>query len=130
MAVLTIKSQSIKGTNPFTTHGNIAIDIRSGSFGAPLDLLGIKALQRWAFQALPSRYDVGVMANNPQADWYWSSLDASAYPFIKLNGVTQFRLRFQLDDNDDRGDDYFRFYSGDYPEVSSRPQLIVEYIEP
>ena len=130
MVVLTIRSQSIVGMNPFGTHGNIAIDIRNGSFGAPLDLLGINALQRWAFQALPSRYNVGVMANNPQADWYWSSLDASAYPLVNLDGVTQFRLRFQLDDNDDRGDDYFRFYSGDYPEVSSRPQLIVEYEVP
>jgi len=46
-----------------------------------------------------------------------------------LDGITQIRLRFQKDDNDDAGADYLKIYSGDAPAVS-RPQLIVEYYVP
>jgi hypothetical protein len=62
--------------------------------------------------------------------WYWTWLDSSAFEFINLNGITQFRLGFQVDDNDDLGNDYLRFYSGDYRELADRPRLVVEYYIP
>jgi hypothetical protein len=40
------------------------------------------------------------------------------------------RLAFQLDTNDDSGDDTVSFYSGDYVEQQSRPQLLSEYFVP
>lgn len=51
-------------------------------------------------------------------------------PYIHLIGFTQFRLRFQKDDNDDMGADYLKFYSGNAGTASYRPQLIVEYYVP
>ncbi len=69
----------------------------------------------------------GVIQNNPVSGWYWSLLDSSSYQFINLQGITQLRLAFQTDDNDDLGDDYLTFFSGDYAALSDRPYLIVQY---
>ncbi len=41
-------------------------------------------------------------------------------------GVTQFRLRFNKDDNHDFGADFLKIYSGNAG-AKSQPQLIVEY---
>jgi hypothetical protein len=73
---------------------------------------------------------VGTIQNNPVSGWYWTMLDSSAFPYINLTGVTQLRLGFQLDDNDDLGDDYIRFYSGDYEAQKERPHLLIEYYVP
>ena len=81
------------------------------------------------FQSASSRDAVGSMQNNPYFGWYWTWLDSSAFPFINLNGITQLRLRFQADDNDDRGNDYLRFYSGDAANLADRPQLTIEYYQ-
>lgn len=72
----------------------------------------------------------GIMQNNPIDGWYWLSLDSSAFRYISLSGTTQFRLRFQLDDNEDLGDDYLKFYGGDYSSQAGRPQLQVMYYVP
>ncbi|MBL8103751.1 MAG: hypothetical protein JNM02_14555, partial [Anaerolineales bacterium] len=128
-AILTIKLQRSVGTDPFTTHGNISVDIRYGPFGS-FGLFGIKALQSLDFQAPASMYSVGQIQNNPVGGWYWAVLDDSAFSSINLIGVTQFRLAFQLDDNNDFGDDYLMFYSGDYADQKDRPHLLLEYYVP
>ena len=125
--ILAIKRQGLIGTNPFTTHQNILADIRSGAFGA-LNFLNPNALHETDFQAAASRDAVGVIRDNPIDGWYWTQLDAAAFPYINLNGATQFRLRFQLDDNNDKSDDYLKFFSGDY--AAYRPLLRVEYYVP
>ena len=56
-------------------------------------------------------------------------LRAPSYALINLTGHTQFRLRFNLDDNDDLGADYLSFYSGNAAEAD-RPELIVTYYVP
>jgi hypothetical protein len=73
---------------------------------------------------------VGMIENTPFNGWYWAWLDASAFEYINLNGITQIRLRFQLDDDDDLTNDYLRFYSGDYEDLALRPRLVVEYYVP
>jgi len=70
---------------------------------------------------------VGTIMNNPVSGWYWAMLDPSAYPHINLQGVTQLRLRFMVEDNDDLGNDYLTFYSGNHNELSERPRLVIEY---
>jgi hypothetical protein len=127
--ILMIKKQGVVGTDPFSTHQNISIDIRDGVFGG-FGLIKIGALQATDFQASADKYSVGVIQNNPVGDWYWSTLDASAYPFINLVGVTQFRLGFQIDDNDDRDNDYLKFYSGNASSNEDRPQLLIKYYVP
>ena len=39
----------------------------------------------------------------------------------------QLRVYFNLDDNDDTGNDYVGYYSGDNGTSANRPQLVVTY---
>jgi hypothetical protein len=50
--------------------------------------------------------------------------------YINETGSTQFRLKFQLDDNDDLGADTIKFYSGDSVTLNYRPVLQIEYYVP
>ena len=121
---LKIKRQSIVGTNPFTTHGKIAVDIRKGAFS------NNAALQSTDFQAAASKPAVGLFANNPTAaGWYVSNLKAAAYPFINRTGITPFRLGFQTDDDNDAVADILKFHSGNST-AANRPVLVIEYYVP
>ncbi|GEM_PF-1615567 len=119
---LRIKKQGLVGTNPFSTHQYILVDIRKGAFGT-------SALQKTDFQAAASRNQVGKILNAPVANWFKSLLNKVAFPYINKTGITQFRLRFKLDDNNDNGADYLKFFSGNAL-AASRPQLIIEYYVP
>jgi hypothetical protein len=46
-----------------------------------------------------------------------------------LSGLTQIRLRFKLDDNNNTVANYISFYSGNAT-LANRPQLIIEYYVP
>ena len=127
--LLTIQMEKVVGTNPFTTHQNIWVDIRKGAFGS-FGPFAMGALQSLDFQSPASLYTAGVMVNNPVGGWYWAALDAKAYPFINPTGVTQLRLGFQKDDDDDLKEDYLSFFSGNYGVASARPQLIIKYYLP
>jgi hypothetical protein len=122
-AVLKIKKQGKVGTNPFTTHKKIAVDIRKGVFGSA-------ALQLIDFQRAASKNLVGLIASHPQTGgWYFANITATGYPFLNLTGITQFRLRFQLDDNNDLNADFLKFFSGNTT-IADRPVLIVDYSAP
>jgi hypothetical protein len=122
-ALLMIQGAGLVGTNPFETHGNIQVDIRSGSFS-------FRGLQSTDFRAPASMEAAGMIENNPYYGWYWIWLDSSAFQYIDVYGVTQFRLLFQLDDNNDRDNDFLRFHSGDSGVESEIPQLVIEYYLP
>lgn len=127
--ILTMQLETVVGTNPFKTHRNMWVDIRQGAFGS-FGPLQIGALQSSDFQALASLYNAGTILDNAVGGWYWVNFDPSVYPFVNLKGVTQFRLGFQLDDDDDRRDDYLSFFSGNYSVQSARPQLTIKYYIP
>jgi hypothetical protein len=124
--ILMIKNQKMVGTNAFNTHQNINVDIRNSYFGSS-GFFGFNSLDLTDFQAPASKDSIGTIYNNPVSGWYWTLLDGSANQFINLQGVTQFRLMFQLDDNDDMAADYLTFYSGNANAQGDRPQLQVEY---
>lgn len=122
-----IKGEALAGTNPFTTHGNILADIRSGAFGF-IGPFPYRGLQVSDFQSLSNIDRIAIIENNPFNGWYWAWIDSSALGYINLAGITQIRLRFKLvGDNDDFGNDYVRFYSGDYKDLALRPRLVIEY---
>jgi hypothetical protein len=127
--VLMLKIQGVIGTDPFSTHQNILVDIRNGVFGS-FGPWGIDALQDSDFQNPASLNSVGAISNNNTSGWYWTTLNSTAIPFINLTGVTQFRLGFQHDDNDDLGDDFLTFYSGNYNSIHERPRLVIKYYVP
>ncbi len=121
---LKIKFQGTTGTSPFATHGNLVVDIRKGAFG------GSAVLQAGDFQSAASGSAIGNIPNSPSNGWYSRIWKDAIFSYINLTGLTQFRLRFQKDDNDDSGADILRFYSGNAGAVSNRPRLIVEYVVP
>lgn len=122
---LGIRRQGFTGADPFTVLGTIRIDIRNGAFSTT------SALQAADFQAAASRNNVGTIQNLPDANnWYTTKLLNTSYAFINLAGVTQFRLRFSTDDNDDRTANIIRFFSGDVGVLSNRPLLAILYYVP
>lgn len=128
-AILSMQLETTVGTNPFATHGNMWVDVRQGAFGS-FGPIQIGALQVSDFQAPASLYNAGLILDNPVGGWYWVSFDSYVFPYINLKGVTQLRLGFQLDDDNDKRDDYLSFFSGNYGVYSARPQLTVKYYVP
>jgi glucose/arabinose dehydrogenase len=120
---LKFKYASNTGTLPFDTHGYLVSDIRKGAFN------GNKNLELGDFAAVASKNSALRFTNSPIDGWYSKKLKTANLVYINKEGVTQFRLRFQLDDNNDLGADLLKFYSGDTIETD-RPQLIVEYYMP
>jgi uncharacterized protein YaaQ len=120
---LKIKKQGLVGTNPFNTHSGLKVDIRQSKFGTSA------RLQRTDFQAAASKNLVGNFNKTPKNNWYTVTLYSSAYPYVNLTGLTQFRLRFGKDDNNDNGADYLSFYSGN-ASYTLKPRLIIEYYVP
>lgn len=125
-ATLKIKQQgSITGTNPFTTHGNLVVDIRMPYFGTGASLVAAD------FQAAVSPGVAGVATFNPTpvSGWYTATISSAGFSQINLAGTTQFRLAFTLDDNDDLSVDTILFSSGNNGTAANRPQLIIQYYE-
>jgi len=121
--VLKIKKQGLVGTDPFTTHQGLLVDIRKPYFGTALGLVASD------FQASAGRSNVGTFGTTPSAGWYSVTLNSTARPYINKSGTTQFRLRFKLDDDNDNLADYLKFYSGNAG-TASRPVLIIQYYMP
>lgn len=126
--ILKIKKQGVQGSNPFTTLGNLIADIQKGYFGN-------SALEVGDFQATASRRKIGKFTTtNAAPGWYSLLLRGGDYIyFSSINpvSVTQFRLYFSKDDNDNRVEDYIKFYSGDTSvATANRPILIINYVLP
>ena len=119
-----IMKQGLVGTDPFTTHGPLRVDIRKPFFGAAA------TLEIGDLQAAAQAGAVASFGTTPTGAWYIGTMSAAGLPFVNLTGTTQLRLRFNLDDNNDLGADYVSFYSGNDATVSNRPQLIVQYYVP
>jgi len=115
------------GTLPFSTHGNLLADVRRGPFSNRPTL----QLGDFAAKGTLTTYKAKVLTytNSLIDNWYSQSLLPADYQFINLVGVTQFRLRFSKDDNNDFGADFLKIFSGNTPEAD-RPQLIIEYYVP
>jgi glucose/arabinose dehydrogenase len=120
---LKFKFAGLVGTNPFATHGKLYADVRKGAFNSN------DALQLADFNALASKNNVLKFINNPVNDWYSRSLGFITFKYVNRLGVTQFRLRFGMDDNNDFGADILQIYSGNALEAD-RPQLVIEYYVP
>jgi len=123
-AMLKIKKQGLVGSNPFTTHQGLLVDIKKPYFGNAL------ALAAHDFQALANKSAVGTFGTTASSGWYSATLLNTAYPYINLTGTTQFRLRFKLDDDNDNTADYMKFFSGNYGTTTDRSVLVIQYYLP
>ncbi|MEW5827596.1 MAG: Ig-like domain-containing protein [Chloroflexota bacterium] len=121
--LIKIRKQGLVGTDPFTTHQGLKVDIRKWVFSAN------KILQITDFQAFAHKSAIGTFNKTLANSWYTARLYTTAFPFVNLGGLTQFRLRFAKDDNNDDSADYLKFFSGNAA-LDDRPQLIVTYYIP
>ncbi len=122
-ATLEVKRKGLTGTDPFLTHGDLLADIQKPYFGTSAELT-LNDFQSTAGQPAAGRFNPV-----PNLNWYSAALDGAGYPYINLTGTTQFRLRFTLDDNNDRGTDAVQFFSGEAA-TKDRPRLIIQYYLP
>ncbi len=122
---LKLKKQGITGGgNPVTMFQGFMVDIKKGAFGtAPLALTDFKAT---------ASKTVGPQSPALNAGWYNLNLTPAKAYINKLatgGGLTQIRLRFKLDDNNNAIANILKIYSGNAG-AANRPQLVIEYYTP
>jgi uncharacterized delta-60 repeat protein len=118
------KQGIIGGGNPITTFQGFMVDIKKGYFGTT-------ALQTADFQTTGSK-TYGPFKPALSSSWYSIDLTSGKDYINKLStssGLTQIRLRFKLDDNNNATANYLSLYSGNAGSAY-RPQLIIEYYVP
>jgi carboxypeptidase T len=114
---------SVTGTNPFTTHGTCWVDVQNGT-----GFSGSTTLQNGDFQAAATAVHAATLSNAASNGiWSTASLNAAGIAALNKTGTTQLRVAFNLDDNDDTGNDYLGYYSGENTTAGNRPQLVVTY---
>jgi hypothetical protein len=122
---LKVKQQAIVGGgNPVTIFQGFMADVKNGTFGT-------MALQTSDFQAAASA-TYGPFTPALAGGWYSIDLKAGKGYINKLatgSGLTQIRLRFKLDDNNNAIANYLSLFSGDAP-AANQPQLVITYYMP
>jgi hypothetical protein len=123
---LRVKQQTILGGgSPVTIFQGFMADVKNGFFGAT------PALQTGDFQAAASKA-CGPFNTALVGGWYNIDLTgAKAYVNKRTTyfGLTQIRLRFTLDDNNNAIANVLSLYSGNAP-AADRPQLVIKYYVP
>jgi hypothetical protein len=126
---LKVRRQGVTGGgNPLSTFQGFMVDIKKGSFGTT-------ALQTSDFQATftaATGKTYGPFNPALSAGWYSINLSGGKAYINKLStnsGLTQIRLRFKLDDNNNAVANYLSLFSGNAP-MFSRPQLVITYTVP
>ncbi len=125
--ILKICKAGGSSVSPYATLGNIMVDVRTGPFS------GNPALQAGDFQATASKNSILSIPNTAAGAWYFRALSATYFGYINKTGITQFRLRFSGDDNNNRIADYLTFYSGNSVPTTTynyRPALVIKYSVP
>jgi len=121
-ATLRLRRGTLSGTDPFTTHGTCWVDVQSGT-----GFSGSTALQTGDFQATATAVQASSLTDaTANGNWSEGTLNAAGLAAIAKTGTTQLRVYFNLDDNDDLGNDYMGYYSGEATSAN-RPQLVVTY---
>lgn len=121
-AVLKIKYSSFVGTNPFSVLGSLWAQIKKDTFNnnASLELAD--------FNVAPSSATSAGSFSGPVNAWYSATLTSTGRANLNLTGLTQFRLRFATDDNNNHIADMIRFNSGNAS--ANQPELVITYTIP
>lgn len=120
-ATVKVKRSGGTGRNPFSSHRNLVVDVRSPHFGSAAGLAAND------FQAAANRGSVAVLNPTPMAGWQTAPLSSQGLSLLNVRGTTQFRLRFQVPTDRDRVADTVAFRSGNAPQSAERPVLEVQY---
>lgn len=113
------KNMVVGGGNPVSIFQGFIADVKTGFFTTSW------ILENNDFQTVASK-SVGPTSPALINGWYNINL-INAKAFINTNsasGITQIRLRFKLDDNNNTIANYLSLYSGNAP-AADRPQLVI-----
>lgn len=118
MAKLKLNVRSLTASD-FSDHGKLVVDLNKGAFGLP----GLELTDFQAPATLPgaARVDSHELNFAPPI-----VLNSTAANHLNRSGLSQLRLRFALDDDNDLHADIIGYYSGNAGPLS-RPVLWVYY---
>jgi hypothetical protein len=124
--MLKVKYKSIVGGgNPLNIFQGFMADIKTGFFTTP-------ALRDSDFQTAASK-TFGPTSPALINNWYSLNLTNAKTYINKLStnaGLTQIRLHFRLDDNNNAATNYLSLFSGNATTTTDRPQLVITYYVP
>jgi CSLREA domain-containing protein len=124
---LKLRPQSTVGSgDPLALLQGFKVDVKKGFFGSLVDL------QKGDFQA-GATHSYGPFTPTLSNGWYMITLTPAKVDINKLAtnaGVTQIRLRFNIDDNNDALANYLNLYSGNASTAGYRPILFVDWSNP
>ena len=103
--------------------GDILVDLSTPALGNDVNLEA-SDWQAVATQDAVSKFAWPAYSNGMTI---YSRLDDQHADLINLSGTTQFRIRYQNDDDGDSQADYVRYASSDHSDVSIRPRLTIKY---
>lgn len=122
-AVLQIKQTgTVTGTSPFDVLGALQIDAMTGWFGSNSGLVASD------FEAAATAPKAGSFSKTPANGWYYAALKTNGLGAINKTGLTQLRLWFATDDNNNSATDLLKFVSGNASK--DRPTLVINYTLP
>ena len=116
------KANIVGGGNPVSIFGGFVVDMKNG-------ILGTSVLQASDFQTLATA-TYGPFNLAPVANVYSINLTggkANVNKLIASSGLTQIRLRFNLDDNNNAVANDLILFSGNATNQADRPQLVIVY---
>jgi hypothetical protein len=117
--ILKIKQQgAVTGVSPFT-FGSLYVDMRNPSFGG-------SSLELADFNFAAKKVKSAVFNPNPVSGWFSARFNNGGRLYVNRTGVTQLRLYFSVDDNNNNIADFIRFFSGN-ASADSRPKLLIQY---
>lgn len=123
-ATLRIYVGATSGTSPFDWPATCQVDVKTGTFGT-------QALQLSDFSNLTAPATATQVASLTRQDTIGlasiGSLNGAGLSAINKTGLTQFRIYFSVDDDNDSTGDGYGFYSGDHATASLRPALEVTF---
>jgi predicted outer membrane repeat protein len=116
---LKIKQQgAVTGVSPFT-FGSLYVDMRNPAFGNSI-------LELADFNFAAKKIKCAVFNPNPVSGWFSARFNTGGRLYVNRTGVTQLRLYFSVDDNNNNIADFIRFFSGN-ASADSRPKLLIQY---
>jgi hypothetical protein len=124
-AMVKVKLNTLTGQNPFNWTTGMLFDIRKGPFN------GNSALEAGDLQATPTSYSEAWFNKYAVHNWLNATVDSLSghgdFSDINLRGITQLRLRFAKETNNNNTADYRSFFSGN---SAYKPVLWITYYVP
>jgi CSLREA domain-containing protein len=116
---LKVKQQgAVTGVSPFT-FASLYVDMRNPAFGG-------SALELADFNFAAKKVKSAVFNPIPVSGWFSARFNNGGRLYVNRTGVTQLRLYFSVDDNNNNVADFIRFFSGNAA-AGDRPKLLIQY---